>query len=293
LAEEKDSEPNQPKRSHAVDYILGAIVFAASYMAARGVPRSKQNSDQTDTNQQIANWTAAVAEWTKKLVFWTRWIVAVGIATAVVLGIQTRTLINQLNEQVIEQRPWIKISDIEIPEVTFWKSRPDFPTGRIDARINAKFTNIGKAPADNIKIIPMIYATGSNAGPTPAEAARKVLIEKLLAYHSAKEYNQFLFPNDFFDEKELPATTDDVKIPGSLDFNAPNDLVSVHALIGVRYKVGDEVGYTIVPADAISMAADATGAIRWQLSVMRSANPTYKAVADYMVIVQKQGIEAH
>jgi hypothetical protein len=202
---------------------------------------------------------------------------------------------DQLAVLEADQRPWVKISNIEIPEITFWKPRPktDFPDGRIDVRINARVTNIGKSPADSIKFIPVAYATGSNPTEVLANSARKVLRTQLLAADSTVVYNQILFPQDFFDEKEFPVATDSLKIPGTLDFNGPNDFVSVHVLIGVRYKVGKEVGYTISPVDALSVATDTSGQLRWQLSVMKAAQPTYKAGADYMTIVQTQGVEAH
>jgi hypothetical protein len=86
LAEGKESEQNQPKRSGALENVLAtALTFALSYVAARGIPSSNQSGDQINTNQQIADWTAALAKYTKKLAHWTLGLVFVG--DQIVIGV--------------------------------------------------------------------------------------------------------------------------------------------------------------------------------------------------------------
>jgi hypothetical protein len=248
-------------------------------MPAKNVAEGKQNA----SNRAITN-----ATW--MIVFATAANIGIAALTWSILHRADVDIGRQLSAMASEQRPWIKVGNIDVPEMTFWKPSLDFPKGRIDVKINAKFTNVGKSPADDIEVVPLVVALGAHAPAGVLEAARKVLTEKLRAGVEGSDHNRFLFPGDSFDEKELPATTNDLDIPGTLDFNS-NDLVSIHILVGVRYRLGSGIGWTITPVDLSDTMLG--GAIHFQLSAMRNASPSYKVGTDYFVRTKEQGIEAH
>ncbi len=146
MAEEKEGEQNQPERPRTLENVLAAaFTLAISYVAARGVPSSNQSGDQAETNQQIADWTAAVARYTKRLAFWTGGLVVIGIITAATLALQTCTLINQLEESRTEQRAWIKVTSIRADKFLSTDNSLAFQG------VSLVLKNVGKTPAKRVR----------------------------------------------------------------------------------------------------------------------------------------------
>jgi hypothetical protein len=271
-----NSEQNQRKPSRLWPALINAIDSYAAYYREATKPRDDPYARKIARWAMITGISTCVAA------------ILAGVA-AFVFWCQLGTMQRQLNATQADQRPWLKISDLGIPEITFWIARPDFPHARIDARIKAKITNIGKSPADGVKTYAIVFATGENQ--SADTAAKKLLIEKLTANLGTDEPNRLIFPGDFIEES-LPRTTDDTKIPGTLDLGRPNSLVAIHVLVGVRYRVEDKIGYSIYPIGIFGRGVNEDGAISFQLMEMRKATRVYKADIDYFIAPQRDWIEA-
>jgi len=105
LSDEQNGEHEKSKTNRSFDYILSALVFVVSAIAASKSSKNESEQNTNDASYQIARWTAVVARWT-------RWLVIVGVITGGVLALQAVTLINQLDEMRNDQRPWIGLDGI-------------------------------------------------------------------------------------------------------------------------------------------------------------------------------------
>ena len=191
-----------------------------------------------------------------------------------------------------EQRPWLKLQKIAVPQIQFSKPTESFSPGELRADIRVTIKNIGKTPANHVDLIPLILVNGENTRGEDQDAVRKILRQRLLSTNPSGRFNRFLFPEDSFDA-ELPVQSSAMALPGAVDFRrSENERITIQIFVGVRYRFADKTGFTIWPIQILDQP-EPGGRVRFQLAVMKEQSPaTYHVGQDYVVVEHWQGVEA-